>query len=173
MDEEGVFRSIWVSKQCYSPQAILTDPQTCYLGFCLWRSAGVCAFASVCLFQHLRTNQLFRCYQATATEFSRSTAAHTSSRVGPLGHLSWRNSTAWFFGSSTVGKYTLIYISHMRVSSPGSSLPPAAGHAHSRKGHGGQDAGCTPEPPTTPSSHARASLSGLSWLPVRAAIPLL
>lgn len=135
--------------------------------------------------QHLKSNQLFRCYQATANELSRSTSAHTSSRAGPPGCPSWRNSTAWSFGSSTVGKYTLVYISDTwgecflswLMLSPCSR---ACSQQKRARGTGWRMCSCTTVPALPP--HPRpmpgllmenSSLSGLSWLPVRATISLL
>lgn len=137
----------------------------------------MCVFASVSLFQHLRTSQLFRCYQATAIELSRSTAVPTNSRASPPGHLSWRNSTAWSFGSSTVGKYSLVYITDTRGECFLSWLllaPCSRACLQQKRAHG---TGCRmrsrttiPALPPHPCSMLgllteNTSLSGLGWLP--------
>lgn len=109
VDNRGVLGGILVGKQCRSPQAILIS----HLQFGSL-SMEICrGVVCICIRLSLSTceNQLLRCYQATATELSRSTAAPTSSRAGPPGRLSQRNGTAWVFGDSAVGKYTLVYIS--------------------------------------------------------------
>lgn len=85
VDEGGVLRGIWVSKQWHSPPAVLIS----HLQFGSPKMEicrGVCI--CICLFLSTCENQLFRCYQATATELSRSVAAATSSRAGPPGCLS-------------------------------------------------------------------------------------
>lgn len=96
-----------VSQQCDAPQAILISHSQ--LGSPLVR---ICRGVHVYVHLSLSTcnNRLLRCSWVTATELSRSRAAPTSSTAGPPGHPSGRNSTAWAFGDSPLGKRTLAYI---------------------------------------------------------------
>lgn len=158
--EGGVLRGIWVNKQCHSLQAI---PMS-LLQFGS-PSMKICRGVCICICLSLQTceNQLLRCYQATATELSRRAAAPTSSRAGPSGRFSRRNSTARVFGDSTVGKYTLVYIScYIRgmFSSPGSSSPRAAWDARSGREHVGEEAGCAPARSSQHSHHTLAPRRG-------------
>jgi len=112
VDEGGILSGIWVSKQCHSAQAILIS-HLLFGGL----SVEICRDMCICICLCLSTceNQLLRCYQATVTELSRSAAAPTSSRAGPPGRLSQKNSTACVSGDSAAGKYTLVYISFYRA----------------------------------------------------------
>lgn len=161
VDEGGVLKGIWVSKQCHSPQAILIS-HLLFGGPLVEICRGVC----ICIHVSLSTceNQLLRCYRATASELSRSAASPTGSRAAPPGRLSRRNSTAWVFGDSAVGKYTLVYIScYIRRTFPLLAPRHPVQHGMLTAGEGGRERKqdvlpcCAPSAPTTPLPHARAA----------------